>query len=525
MKVLDILLREADATAPEYDPSKFRSGRYTPGYYTIGDSHARALGIKEPWDHDLSKNGASSADEDFAASMKEYIPRGSVVVISLGANDATKTRDNPATIANRVKQVVDASKSRNTKTVFLLFPAGPSSSKLYDRRVAIRKALEATLQGSVDRIYDLNTAPLQADGVHAQIPYYGRIGNEVVNDFSKLLKNDDGRTQFPGLKDTNPEIKQSGKPEEKKDAKPEEKKDAKPEEKKDAKPEEVSRVSGVAPISGKLIVNSPYGKRSSGMHYGVDLKAASGTPLLSPITGNIIKAGEEGVCGGSITVRTADGKEQHRFCHIKKFNVSVGQQVKAGDVIGLTGGAKGDPMAGNATGPNLHWEKKLNGSLVDPMSTQSVGGQGAMVGPGPNATPKSSKETVSMSSVSDYLKSKGMDDNHRRGILANIEGESSFMPGVLIKDVNGLPSGGLFQHNGPRYAAMTKAVPDWQTNWQGQVDFALDEPAGRSYLAKTFKDVGDAIAYWLEKFEVTADPVGDLAKRTNFASSIAESIN
>ena len=47
MKVLDILLAEADA--PAYDPSKFRSGRYTPGYYTIGDSHARALGIKEPW--------------------------------------------------------------------------------------------------------------------------------------------------------------------------------------------------------------------------------------------------------------------------------------------------------------------------------------------------------------------------------------------------------------------------------------------------------------------------------------------
>jgi len=57
------------------------------------------------------------------------------------------------------------------------------------------------------------------------------------------------------------------------------------------------------------------------------------------------------------------------------------------------------------------------------------------------------------------------------------------------------------------------------------VDFALDEPAGRSYLAKTFKDVGEAIAYWLQNFEVTSDQLGDLAKRTNFASSIAERIN
>ena len=465
-------------------------------------------------DNDLAKNGASSADEDFTASMKEYIPRGSVVVISLGANDATKTRDNPATIANRIKQVVDASKSRNTKTIFLLFPAGPSSGKLYDRRVAIRKALEATLQGSVDRIYDLDTAPLQADGVHAQLPYYGRIGNEVVNDFSKLLKNDDGRPQFPALKDTNPEIKQGSKPEEKKDATTGKK-----------EPAPVERISGVAPISGKLIVNSPYGMRKSGMHYGVDLKAASGTQVLSPITGNIIKAGEEGVCGGSITVRTADGKEQHRFCHIKKFNVSVGQAVKAGEVIGLSGGAKGDPMAGNATGPNLHWEKKLNGSLVDPMTTQSVGGQGAMIDPSGGSKLKSKSGTVSMSSVSSYLKEKGLDDNQRRGILANIQGESSFEPGILIKDVNGLPSGGLFQHNGPRFTALTKAVPDWQTNWEGQVDFALNEPAGRSYLAQKFENVTDAIAYWLSKFEVTADPVGDLAKRTNFVKSIAESIN
>jgi hypothetical protein len=246
--------------------------------------------------------------------------------------------------------------------------------------------------------------------------------------------------------------------------------------------------------------------------------------VRSPISGSIVKAGEEGVCGGSITVRTADGKEQHRFCHLKKFNVSVGQEVKAGDVIALSGGEKGDPMKGNSTGAHLHWEKKLNGSLVDPMTTQSTpNGQGAKVGPSTGV--KSSSATVSMSSVSDYLKSKGMDDNHRRGILANIQGESSFTPGVLIKDVNGLPSGGLFQHNGPRYDAMTKAVPDWQTNWQGQVDYALNEPAGRAYLSTPFANVGDAIAYWLSKFEVTKDPLGDLAKRTNFANSIAESIN
>jgi murein DD-endopeptidase MepM/ murein hydrolase activator NlpD len=513
MKVLDILLERTTKDADLRNP----------GYYTFGDSHARAIGVGEPWDHSLAINGKASSELG-AGNIPETVPKGSVLVISLGANDVTKTKDTPDVIAARVKQVADTSLARGNETIVLIFPAGPKNDKNYQRRVAVRNAIKSAVSGPVHEI-DMEGAPMQDDGVHAKLSSYKDLANRIVSKYKPNEKYNIG-----DVNNTPPEKKKADGTDVKKDAGTDVKKDAGTDVKKDAgtdvaKPVEASRVSGVAPISGKLIVNSPYGMRKSGMHYGVDLKAASGTPLLSPITGNIIKAGEEGVCGGSITVRTADGKEQHRFCHIKKFNVSVGQEVNAGDVIGLTGGAKGDPMKGNATGPNLHWEKKLNGSLVDPMKTQSVGGQGAKIGPSTSSFPKSISDTVSMSAVSGYLKSKGMDDNHRRGILANIQGESSFTPGVFIIDVNGLPSGGLFQHNGPRYTAMTKAVPDWQTNWQGQVDFALNEPAGRAYLSKTFKDVGAAIADWLQNFEVTADPVGDLAKRTNFASSIAESIN
>jgi murein DD-endopeptidase MepM/ murein hydrolase activator NlpD len=514
MKVLDILL---ERTAP--------ADQINPGYFVFGDSHARAVGIGNPWDHSLAINGKSSAELG-AGNIPENVPKGSVLVISLGANDVVKNpKDSPDQIAARVKQVADASVARGNETIVLIFPAGRKDDKNYQRRVAVRSAIKSAISGPVHEI-DLEGAPLQADGIHAKLSVYSDLAKSFVDNYKPNEKYNIGDVNKTDDKKKDDKKDQGGKEPAQSDVKKvDDKTDATKDATKDTNaPAEVARVSGVAPISGKLIVNSPYGKRKSGMHYGVDLKAASGTPVLSPITGNIIKAGDEGVCGGSITVRTADGKEQHRFCHIKKFNVSVGQEVKAGDVIGLSGGAKGDPMAGNATGPNLHWEKKLNGSLVDPMTTQSTPvGQGAKIGPSNGV--KSSSTTVSMSSVSDYLKSKGMDDNHRRGILANIQGESSFAPGVLIKDVNGLPSGGLFQHNGPRYDAMTKAVPDWQTNWQGQVDYALNEPAGRAYLSTPFAKVGDAIAYWLEKFEVTADPVGDLAKRTNFANSIAESIN
>jgi len=434
---------------------------------------------------------------------------GSVVVISLGANDVvkppkgSKKLDDPETIASRIKQVIDISNSRKNKTIFLLFPAGPEDNKWYKRRLEVRSAIEKAIDGNTAFKYDLNDAPLRPDGIHANTVVYKNIANKVVEEFP-----------LQGLGKTGQWDRGQGAS--KVD-------DKKKDDKKDiatttAPTQSVSNPGSGVPLKGNLIVNSPYGTRNGKPHYGVDLKAASGTALLSPIDGKIMKAGEEGACGGSITVLSADGKEQHRFCHIKKFNVSVGQEVKAGDVIGLTGGAKGDPMAGNATGPNLHWEKKINGSLVDPMKGTMSPGQGPMIKPN---IPKSNPATISSSAVSDYLKSKGMDDIHRVALLANIQGESSFTPGVIITDRNGLPSGGLFQHNGPRYDAMTKAVPDWQTNWQGQVDYALGEPAGQKFLNTNYKTVNDAIADWLDKFEITADPIGDLSKREKFASQFA----
>ena len=49
MKVLDILL--------EANPAGSLADRRNPGYYTLGDSHARAIGVGEPWDHTLAING------------------------------------------------------------------------------------------------------------------------------------------------------------------------------------------------------------------------------------------------------------------------------------------------------------------------------------------------------------------------------------------------------------------------------------------------------------------------------------
>ena len=49
--------------------------------------------------------------------------------------------------------------------------------------------------------------------------------------------------------------------------------------------------------------------------------------------------------------------------HLTKCDVHAGQIVKAGDLIGRSGGAVGDqPNAGSSTGPHLHFEIRINGT-------------------------------------------------------------------------------------------------------------------------------------------------------------------
>lgn len=123
--------------------------------------------------------------------------------------------------------------------------------------------------------------------------------------------------------------------------------------------------------------------------------------------------------------------------------------------------------------------------------SKSSGGNKIDIGSG-------AKGSISPSEVSTYLKSK-MDDNHRLGILVNIQGESGFQPGV-IGDNN--TSGGLFQHHNDRFTNMVDFVgSDWATDWKGQIDFALSEPAGKEYLSTRFSSPEDATAWWVKHFE------------------------
>lgn len=110
--------------------------------------------------------------------------------------------------------------------------------------------------------------------------------------------------------------------------------------------------------------------------------------------------------------------------------------------------------------------------------------------------------SVAWTAVRDYLSSKGLTPAQVIGMLANIQHESGFRPHVQVTDSNGLPSGGLFQHNGPRFTTLVnKLGRGWGSNWKGQIDFALSEPDGQRYLSNKFTDPHAASKWWTINFE------------------------
>lgn len=95
-------------------------------------------------------------------------------------------------------------------------------------------------------------------------------------------------------------------------------------------------------------------------HYGVDFGATTGTPIYAPADGKVILAQPDMYFEGGI-VGIDHGKGLISFTmHMSKIDVSVGQIVKKGQLVGAVG------ATGRATGPHLHWSMRWNGNQLDP---------------------------------------------------------------------------------------------------------------------------------------------------------------
>jgi RHS repeat-associated protein len=106
--------------------------------------------------------------------------------------------------------------------------------------------------------------------------------------------------------------------------------------------------------------------------------------------------------------------------------------------------------------------------------------------------------------IYEYLRSLNVSHIHALGLLANIKGESDFYPGANETKKNGTkgPGVGLFQYSdNERKPSFLKAVPDYKTNWQGQIKYAINEDRAPEYLKKPFSTPEEAAEWWMNKWE------------------------
>jgi murein DD-endopeptidase MepM/ murein hydrolase activator NlpD len=132
----------------------------------------------------------------------------------------------------------------------------------------------------------------------------------------------------------------------------------------------------LTPIAGARI-SSKFGPRFhptlkfTRLHAGTDFAAPVGTPVYASGDANVVSATPTG-CGGNMVVLQHDTGWVTRYFHFSRYaeGLAAGQRVKQGTVIGYVGNT-----GSCTTGPHLHYEVRIDGEPVDPMSIDTGTGK------------------------------------------------------------------------------------------------------------------------------------------------------
>jgi murein DD-endopeptidase MepM/ murein hydrolase activator NlpD len=125
-------------------------------------------------------------------------------------------------------------------------------------------------------------------------------------------------------------------------------------------------VGGIGRALFDAELSSPFGLRNdplcggAGFHAGLDLAAASGTEIHAAAGGVVVTAGDCDGYGYCVVVDHG-ARLATLYGHQSSVLVRVGEEVDAGEIIGLVG------STGRSTGPHLHFEVRLRGIAIDPL--------------------------------------------------------------------------------------------------------------------------------------------------------------
>lgn len=111
------------------------------------------------------------------------------------------------------------------------------------------------------------------------------------------------------------------------------------------------------PVEGRITSN--YGYRRYRIHHGIDIDLFTGDPVKAAFDGVVRFAKYAGGYGYAVVIRHYNGLETV-YAHLSKIKVKPGDQIEAGDVLGLGGNT------GRSTGSHLHFEVRFRGWSMNP---------------------------------------------------------------------------------------------------------------------------------------------------------------
>lgn len=117
------------------------------------------------------------------------------------------------------------------------------------------------------------------------------------------------------------------------------------------------------PLMGRL--TDGFGKRldpfngEGAFHAGLDISSSYGSPVRAAASGVVLSAIREPGYGLSVTLDHGRGMRTF-YAHLSGYNVTAGQAVLAGEIIGFVG------RSGRSTGPHLHYEVRVHNAPVNP---------------------------------------------------------------------------------------------------------------------------------------------------------------